>query len=301
MVSLDDQSFDNIFTSHDMHDYSRYPEPPHSASSYDTSNTSPMDMGSLYGLPQPVGFDQSSLYAEASNYMVHHNRGSPAMCADEVDMRNTLMSSSLSTNSATSSAAASPQSNHSHHMGPGPEWHPHSLHPSIVGNDYIASHEYSGFPNSGMDEYYEFAQTKTFVGKFRPFLWFTPSSFSLAVLKWPAPASAPASGQSCSRTVSRAVISVPHPFRGLVSRMLHPHNHGHARIRTDSIQSLGLVLLLAVWLDAAILEVRPPETLWRGTCSGAEPHCNASCMHRASATPGPAGFDVVAALLWFCL
>lgn len=166
MVSLDEQAFDNIFT-HDMHDYSRYPEPPHSASSYDTSNTSPMDLHSgLYGLSSVVGYDQPSMYAEG-NYILHHNRASP-------DMRHTLTSSSLSTNSATSSAAASPQSNPSHHMGAGPEWHHHQgLHPSIVGNDYIANPEYAGF--SGVDEYFEFAQTKSFVGTFD--LLFTLSIF----------------------------------------------------------------------------------------------------------------------------
>jgi hypothetical protein len=169
MVSLDDQSFDNLFAS----DFTRYPDAPHSASSYDTSNTSPMDMGSssMYGLTpsSAAGFEQS-LYAEASNYILHHSRASPGVYPDEGELRHTLTSSSLSTNSATSSAAASPQSNPSHHMSSsstaGPEWHHHQgLHPSIVGNDYGANPEYASFSGGGMDEYFEFAQSKSFVGK----------------------------------------------------------------------------------------------------------------------------------------
>lgn len=168
MASLDDQ-FDNIFAS----DFNRYPDAPHSASSYDTSNTSPMDMGSssMYGLTpsSAAGFEQS-LYAEASNYILHHSRASPGVYPDEGELRHTLTSSSLSTNSATSSAAASPQSNPSHHMSSsstGREWHHHhqGLHPSIVGNDYGANPEYAGFSGAGMDEYFEFAQSKSFVGK----------------------------------------------------------------------------------------------------------------------------------------
>jgi hypothetical protein len=173
MVSIDDQAFD-MFSStaatHDMHDYSRYPDPPHSASSYGTAHTSPMDMsGGMYALSSSTGFDQQSLYAEATSYMVHHGRPlSPGMGPGDEgsDLRHALTSSSsLSTNSATSSAAASPQSNHSHHMGPGPEWQPHSYHPGIVGNDYLPGSEYAGFAGPGMDECWEYTQPKSFVGE----------------------------------------------------------------------------------------------------------------------------------------
>lgn len=164
MVSLGEQSFTDMFSHSDMDEYGRYPDPPHSASSYDT-NTSPMDMNSMYGLPS-VGFEQS-LYAEASNYILNHNRASPGMYREEGDLR--LPSSSLSTNSATSSAAPSPESTPGHQLGAGPEWNPNGAHPSIVGNDYeyMANHEYTGYPSQGMEEFaYDYAaQSKGFVGK----------------------------------------------------------------------------------------------------------------------------------------
>lgn len=176
MVSLGDQTFSNIFSSHhDMDDYGRYPDPPHSTASYETNNTSPIDMSSMYSIPSSVSFEQS-LYAEASNYVLNHNRASPGMYADDSELR--IPSSSLSTNSATSSVAASPESNPGQQLGAGPEWHPHGVHPSIVGNDYMATPEYAGFPSQGLEEFtYEYAHSKGYVGMLR--LYFSIFLFAI--------------------------------------------------------------------------------------------------------------------------
>jgi hypothetical protein len=164
MVSLAEQSFADMFSHNDTDEYTRYPDPPHSASSYDT-NTTPMDMNSMYGLPS-VGFEQS-LYAEASNYIINHNRASPGLYHEEGDLR--LPSASLSTNSATSSDVPSPESTPGHPLGSSSEWNPNGPHPSIVSNDfeYVANHEYTGYPSQGMEEFaYDYAtQSKGYVGK----------------------------------------------------------------------------------------------------------------------------------------
>jgi len=162
MVSLAEQSFADMFSHNDTDEYSRYPDPPHSASSYD-ANTTPMDMNSMYGLPS-VGFEQS-LYAEASNYIINHNRASPGLYHEEGDLR--LPSASLSTNSATSSDVPSPESTPGHPLGSSSEWNPNGPHPSIVSNDfeYVANHEYTGYPSQGMEEFaYDYAtQSKGYV------------------------------------------------------------------------------------------------------------------------------------------
>lgn len=165
MVSLREQAFSSMFTvHHDTDECGRYPEPAHSTGSYDTNITSPVAINNMYSVPSTMGFEPS-LYAEASHYGYNNGNASPCMYQDD-ELR--VPSSSLSTNSAASSVVASPQSNPSHQMPAAPEWNPHSMHPGIVGNDYITNPaEYTRYPGQGMEELtFDFAHnTKDFVGK----------------------------------------------------------------------------------------------------------------------------------------
>ncbi|PHH70535.1 hypothetical protein CDD83_5412 [Cordyceps sp. RAO-2017] len=188
---------------HDSDSFARYPEPPHNAFA-----SPPLDMsnmaaeahfggsfprsgrdqlypaasaaGSATGATTTMGGFETSLYGDSANY-VFNGRASPGSFPDEGDMR--LSSSGLSTTSAPSapsSAMGSPQSNHGQ-LSAAPEWSAQGLavQPSIVGNDYMAGHDY--FPGAGMDDLGGFvdfgvAHTgKTFVG-----MWLYPLLFSTA-------------------------------------------------------------------------------------------------------------------------
>lgn len=168
MVSLADHPFTSMFSSGPEPNFSRYPDPPHSAESYDTSandNTSPMEMNGIYSMPTTMGFEQS-LYAEAAHYTLGHSQPSPGLYPEDGDLR--MPSSSLSTASANSSAIGSPQSNPAR-SAPVPEWNAQGMgvRPGIVGNDYI-SPEYAGYSGPGMEDSlaFDFAQAKGFVGEF---------------------------------------------------------------------------------------------------------------------------------------
>ncbi|KAL6863213.1 hypothetical protein ACO1O0_003457 [Amphichorda felina] len=165
MVSLADHPFTSMFSSGPEPNFSRYPDPPHSAESYDTSandNTSPMEMNGIYSMPTTMGFEQS-LYAEAAHYTLGHSQPSPGLYPEDGDLR--MPSSSLSTASANSSAIGSPQSNPAR-SAPVPEWNAQGMgvRPGIVGNDYI-SPEYAGYSGPGMEDSlaFDFAQAKGFV------------------------------------------------------------------------------------------------------------------------------------------
>lgn len=188
MVSMVDQSFTSMFPQgNDGTGLNQYPDPPHSAGSYDASNsdiTSPMDMNTMYSMPSSMTFDQS-LYAEASRYALG-GQPSPSLYQEDGDLR--MPSSGLSTASADSSAVGSPQSNPSR-SGAAPEWNSQSMavQPSIVSNDYI-SPDFGGYTTSGMEDSisFDFTQSKGFVGESQHvalsfsrsllFFLFTPSS-----------------------------------------------------------------------------------------------------------------------------
>ncbi|CAM1510248.1 Fc.00g005830.m01.CDS01 [Cosmosporella sp. VM-42] len=174
MAAMTEQHF-AMFPPHnnDAEDFARYSNP-----SETVFTSGPLDMSipaDAFGAfprsahevyPTTLGFE-STLYAEAPNYMLNSG-GSPSMYTDDTEMR--LPSSSLSTASApsaASSAIGSPQSNHGQ-MGAVPEWPPHGLgvQPTIVGNDYLPGSDYSSFSGPGMEELaFDFGNNKGFVGE----------------------------------------------------------------------------------------------------------------------------------------
>ncbi|KAI9155255.1 Transcription factor Sp2 [Paramyrothecium foliicola] len=176
MASMTEQPY-NMFQQHENEDYgARYPSPPQAV-----YTSGPLDLSipaDAFGgfprsaqdvFPTTMAFEPT-LFAEAPNYYLSsssNGQSSPGLYPDDSDLR--LPSSSLSTASApsaASSAIGSPQSNPGH-MGV-PEWGIQGLgvQPTIVGNDYMAGPEYSGFPGSGMEELaFDFPHNKTFVGE----------------------------------------------------------------------------------------------------------------------------------------
>ncbi|KAG5981157.1 hypothetical protein E4U55_003244 [Claviceps digitariae] len=175
MASMAEQSFTSLFSQQQRHDdFNSYPEPPRNP--FASSSPMHMDIGVTCPTVTSVGFE-SSLCSETPSYILTGHT-SPGVYADDVDMR--LPSSGLSATSipsAPSSAAGSPQS-HNGQLGVS-DWNSSgsnsannnannviSLHPNIVGSDYVAGSEY--FHNPGLEDYSSFdfgAQPKTFVGK----------------------------------------------------------------------------------------------------------------------------------------
>ncbi|KEY64826.1 hypothetical protein S7711_09156 [Stachybotrys chartarum IBT 7711] len=172
MASMTEQPYGMYQQQHETDQYARYPDPAQNVFSCGPSDLSiSADAFGAYqrpshdAYPTTLGFEPS-LFAEAPNYLL--NRTSPGMYPEDGDLR--LSSSSLSSApSATSSAISSPQSHHGQ-MGPLSDWsaHPLDIQPTIVGNDYVASHDYSGFHNPGMEELNFNFVTKQpgFVGEF---------------------------------------------------------------------------------------------------------------------------------------
>jgi hypothetical protein len=172
---LAEQPF-NMFPSRpDSDEYGRYTEysnagfgiPPTTGPLDMTMGAFPRSGHDMYTIPTTAGFEQS-LFAETSHFMLH-GQPSPAMYAEECDMR--LPSSSLSTGSATSSAIGSPLSNHGQ-SNAAPEWGVHGLgvRPGIVPNDYMPGSEYSGYSSHGLDEMnFDLTQPKGFISKFQLF------------------------------------------------------------------------------------------------------------------------------------
>lgn len=173
MASLAQSSYSSLFPQQQHHDaFTSYPEPPQTV----FSTASPMDLsvsaeatfgGNAYpATTTSIGFESTSLYAEAPNYILN-GHASPNTYPEDRDAR--LSSSGLSSGSlpsAPSSAVGSPQSNHGQ-LGV-PSWNGQTLNvqPGIVGNDYMAGAEYFGGP--GMDDFGAFhfgAQPKSFVGE----------------------------------------------------------------------------------------------------------------------------------------
>lgn len=173
MASLANQSF-SMFPSQNDDGFSRYPEPPHSAT------TSPMDMSSMYSMPTSMAFEPS-LYAETSHYTLGNGQTSPGMWPEEGDIR--MPSSSLSTASATSSAIGSPQSNPGQ-SGPAQDWNHQGMgvHPSIVGNDFSPEYGYSYHMEEQPTFDYAHAN-KGFVGKLTDF-FSLPLCPTFAPLAW---------------------------------------------------------------------------------------------------------------------
>lgn len=135
---------------HEGEDYARYPHPPHSASSYESATTSPMEMNTMYTIPSTVAFEPT-MYTETSHYVLGNGNNSPTMYPEDSELR--IPSSSLSAASAASSAAASPQSNPGQHSVPSPEWATSGLvQPTIVSNDFIAHHPDFGFHPQHVEE-----------------------------------------------------------------------------------------------------------------------------------------------------
>lgn len=171
MASLTEQPFNMFQQQHEGDEYARYPDPPQTV-----YTSGPLDLSipaDAFGgfprsandvFPTTMAFEPS-LFAEAApNYYLggsSNGQSSPGLYTDDSDLR--LPSSSLSTTSVPS-AASSPQSN-AGHMPAVPEWGvPVAVQPAIVNNDYIAGHEYQGFPAPGMEELgFEFTPNKGFV------------------------------------------------------------------------------------------------------------------------------------------
>lgn len=150
---------------HEGEEYGRYPHPPHSASSFESATTSPMEMNTMYTIPSTVAFEPA-MYTETSHYVLGHGNNSPTMYPEDSELR--IPSSSLSAASAASSAAASPQSNPGQHSVPSPEWATSGLvQPTIVSNDFVAHHPDFGFHAQQMEEMnFDFAPpAKGYVGK----------------------------------------------------------------------------------------------------------------------------------------
>ncbi|KFA64719.1 hypothetical protein S40285_05279 [Stachybotrys chlorohalonatus IBT 40285] len=172
MASMTEQPYGMYQQQHETDQYARYPDPAQNVFSCGPSDMSiSADAFGAYqrpshdAYPTTLGFEPS-LFAEAPNYLL--NRTSPGMYPEDGELR--LSSSSLSSApSATSSAISSPQSHHGQ-MGPLSDWsaHPLDIQPTIVGNDYVANHDYSGFHNPGMEELNFNFVTKQpgFVGEF---------------------------------------------------------------------------------------------------------------------------------------
>lgn len=180
MASMAGQSYTTtgLFPQQQHNDgFNSYPEPPQNT----FASASPMDMGVSYpAATTSVGFEPS-LYAETSSYILT-GHPSPGVYADDI-LSSGLSASSIP--SAPSSAVGSPQTNHGQ-LGVS-DWSNNSnnntmsLHPSIVGSDYMSGTEYY---HNAMDDYATFdfgAQPKSFVGKssaymcaFSFFLWACP-------------------------------------------------------------------------------------------------------------------------------
>ncbi|KAG6032320.1 hypothetical protein E4U41_007258, partial [Claviceps citrina] len=166
MASMAERSYTGLFSQQQRHDdFNSYPDPPQNP----FASASPMDLSVTYPATTSVGFVEPSLCPETPSYILTGHT-SPVVYADDIDMR--LPSSGLSATSvpsAPSSTAGSPQSHHGR-LGLS-DWNNSSsssnttsLHPNIVGSDYIHGSDY--FPTVGMEDFTSFdfgVQPKNFV------------------------------------------------------------------------------------------------------------------------------------------
>jgi hypothetical protein len=155
----------------DADEFARYPDPAHTVFTCGPTNmTIAADAFSAHFrtshdvYPTTMAFDPA-LYAEAPSYLTN-TRTSPTMYAEDGDLR--IPASDLSAPSSASSTISSPESHHGQ-MGPLSDWrsHPLDMQPSIVNNDYMVGADYTGFPQSAIEELsFSFAPTnKAFVGE----------------------------------------------------------------------------------------------------------------------------------------
>ncbi|KAF4121800.1 hypothetical protein GMORB2_1639 [Geosmithia morbida] len=149
---------------------------------YDYSSLTPSQMTFDHHLQHIYAADPSAQYAEYAPFAAAPSPGGLSLYgADDV---NGMPSSGLSTASADSSAAGSPQSNP---VGMTQDWSGqgqqqqqqmhHNQHPGIVGNDYVSPADFGGAPayatlDESMAVTFDFGQhqPKGFVGKTVTFL-----------------------------------------------------------------------------------------------------------------------------------
>lgn len=158
----------NLFAQQDQHD--SYPEPPQGIFSANS-----MDLPISPETYATYSHSEQDIYGNIASVpgYVLSNQGSPGLLAVDDSP------SGLSSTSAPSSTAGSPQSNPGTFLSAVPEWNgqPSVVQPSIVGADYMS--EYPAFTGANVDDMaaYDFTNAKPFVGECQFLFFVVPLCF----------------------------------------------------------------------------------------------------------------------------